>query len=204
MDRQNLSYSEKLEVTLKIPCEYDVIIKLFRTQADIILKLSFPSSLTLCNTSTFLTRSVQLSFSITISKTFKVRSITLSELSQFQNHTAMLQMKQFISFSLKFKSSLHVTRAYFLLNAAFSMAKLDWISRLHMPRQMKYSTFSECFWSTIIFIWKGCFEILNTLVFATFNSIPFHLPISLSLSVCSTASFLASTKRSSAYFTLLN
>ena len=207
--RVNLD-SEMLEMTLKTPCEYDVITKFFRTQADIILKLSFPSPFTLCNNSPFLTRSVQLIFSILLQR--YILKLTGYFLSTFRSvqvsepHTAMLQVKLFIIFFLKFKSSLQVKTAYVLLNAAFSMAKLDWISCLHPPRQVKYSTFSECFWSTIIFIWNGCFEILITLVFPTFTSIPFHLPVSFSLTImpCSTASFLASTKRSSAYFTLLN
>ena len=37
------------------------------------------------------------------------------------------------SFFLKFKSNLLVKRVFFLLNAAFAMAILDLISRIHLP-----------------------------------------------------------------------
>ena len=121
--------SEMLEMTLKMPCEYDVITQLFRTQADIILKLSFPSSLTLCNSSPFFTRSVQLIVSILLQHySSKLTSYFLSTFPTVQvsePHTAMLQMKQFTTFSLKFKSSLQVKRSHFLLNAALSVANLD-------------------------------------------------------------------------------
>jgi len=46
-----------------------------------------------------------------------------------------------------------VKRVFFLLNAAFAMAILDLISRLHLPsfvnmlpKNLKHSTFSSCFW----------------------------------------------------------
>ena len=70
------------------------------------------------------------------------------------------------------------------------------------PKELKYSTFSSCSWSVIICIGDGCLEILITLVFPTFISIPYYLPTSIRLSImlCSTISSLASSTRSSAYF----
>ena len=59
-------------------------------------------------------------------------------------------MENFISFFLKFKSNLLVKRVFFLLNAAFAMAILDLISRVHLPsfvnmlpKYLKHSTFSK-------------------------------------------------------------
>jgi len=51
---------------------------------------------------------------------------------------------------------------------------------------------------------NGCFQILSTLVLSTFISIPYHLPISISLSnmPCSNGSSLTSSTRSSAHFTV--
>ena len=60
--------------------------------------------------------------------------------------------------ALKFQSNLPVQRVFFLLNAAFAMAILDLISRVHLasfvtmlPKQLKYSIFSSCFWFIIIY-----------------------------------------------------
>ena len=59
-----------------------------------------------------------------------------------------------------------------------------------LPKYLKYSTFSGCFWSIIICIWDGYIGILITLVFPTFISIPKYLTIlnSLSIMPCITAS----------------
>jgi hypothetical protein len=54
------------------------------------------------------------------------------------------------------------------LNAAFAMAILDLISQVHLPpfvntlpKYLKHSTFSSCFWSIIIVNGDGCFEIVT-------------------------------------------
>jgi len=47
----------------------------------------FPSSLILCNTSSFLTRSLQLCFSSTMFQNFPDTSVLLSAVSTFQHHT---------------------------------------------------------------------------------------------------------------------
>ena len=64
-----------------------------------------------------------------------------------------------------------------MLNAAFAMAILDLISHAHLPpfvnmlpKHLKHSTFSSCFWSIIIDTGDGCLEILITFVFSTFIS----------------------------------
>ena len=78
----------------------------------------FLPSLTLCNTSSFLTRSVQLIFSIIlqhhiskISRHFwsTVRSVPISAPKQ-----PVLQMQHFASFFLKLKTSMLVKRAFLL------------------------------------------------------------------------------------------
>lgn len=69
---------------------------------------------------------------------------------------------------------------FFLSNAAFALAILGLISRVHLapfvimlPKQLKYSTFSCYFLSILICIVDGYLEILITLVFfSTFTSIP--------------------------------
>jgi hypothetical protein len=62
-----------------------------------------------------------------------------------------------------------VKRAFFLLNAAFAMEILDLTSRVHLPsfvnmlpKYLKHSTFSSCFWPIIIVTGNGCLEILIT------------------------------------------
>jgi hypothetical protein len=44
----------------------------------------------------------------------------------------MLQLQQFPSFLLKFKSNMQVKRIFFLLNAAFARADLDLILHVHV------------------------------------------------------------------------
>ena len=89
------------------------------------------------------------------------------------------------------------------------MAILDLISHVHLAsfvimlrKCLKYSTFSGCFWSIITCTGDGRLDILISLDFHTFISIP-HLPISISLSLlsCCTVASLATSTRSSAYFT---
>jgi hypothetical protein len=62
----------------------------------------------------------------------------------------MFKFYHFTSFFLKLQSQLLVKRVFFLLNAAFAVAILDLISRVHLPsfvivlpKQLKYSTFSK-------------------------------------------------------------
>ena len=74
------------------------------------------------------------------------------------------------SFFLKFRSNLLVKCVFFLLNAAFAMAILDLILRVHLasfiimlPTYLTYSTFPSFFCSTIICNGDGSLEILITL-----------------------------------------
>ena len=136
----------------------------------------FLSSLTLSNTSSFLTRSVQLIFSILLQHLISelsryfwstVRSVQIST-----PHKTMLQMQHFTSFLFTFKSSLLLNKVFCLLNAAFVMTILYLISRVHfasfvimLPTQFKYSTFSSCCWSIIICNGNGWLEILTNWIF---------------------------------------
>jgi hypothetical protein len=71
-----------------------------------------------------------------------------------------------------------VKRILFLLNAAFATAIFDLISRVHLlwftmlPKQLKYYTFFNCFWSTIVCNGDGSVQILITLLFS--HSFLFH------------------------------
>ena len=72
-------------------------------------------------------------------------------------------MWHFSSFFLNFKSNVVVKRAPFLLNAAFAITIIHLISQAHLPsfvnmvpKYLKDSTFSSCFWSIIIFTVNGC------------------------------------------------
>jgi hypothetical protein len=67
-----------------------------------------------------------------------------------------------------------VKRALFLLNAALAIAILHLISQVHLPsfvtmlpKYLKDSKLSSCFWSIIILTGKGCLEILITTVIQT-------------------------------------
>ena len=67
-------------------------------------------------------------------------------------------MYPFTNFFLNCKSNVLVKRALFLLNAALAIAILRLISQVHLssfvkmlPKYLKDSTFSSCFWSIIIF-----------------------------------------------------
>ena len=89
------------------------------------------------------------------------------------------------SFSLQLNSNL-IVKTFLLLHAAVAMTILHLISRVHLAlfvitlhKQLKYSKLSSCFWPTTICTVVGCLEILITLVFATFISIPQHLPVSI-------------------------
>jgi len=72
-----------------------------------------------------------------------------------------------------------VKRAVFLLNAVFAMKILNLISRIPLAslfittsKYLKYSTWTSCFLFIVICISNDCLEILITLVFSTFISIP--------------------------------
>ena len=84
----------------------------------------FPCSLTLNNTSSFLTWSVQLIFSILLQHHIsKLSRYFLSAARSVQvsaQYKAMIQMLHFTGFFLIFKSDLLVKRFFFLLNAAFN------------------------------------------------------------------------------------
>ena len=88
----------------------------------------FLCSLTLSNTSSFLTRSVQLIFSILlqhhISKLSRCFWSTARSVQVSAPYKAMLQMQHFTSFFLNPKSNVLVKRALFLLNAALAIAIL--------------------------------------------------------------------------------
>jgi hypothetical protein len=73
-----------------------------------------------------------------------------------------------------------------------------------VPKQLQSSTFSSCFSSIVISNGDGSFEIPSTLGFSTFISIPYHFPISISLTIIpySNLSSFASSTRSFAYFTV--
>ena len=128
----------------------------------------FLCSLTLCNTSSFLTWSVQLIFSILlqhhISKLSSCFWSTARIVQVSAPYKAVLQLLHFTSFVLNFKSNVLVKRALFLLNAAFAIAVLHLILQVHCPLFVnmlrKDSTLSSCFWSIVIFTGIGCLEIL--------------------------------------------
>ena len=101
-----------------------------------IVHSTFLSSLTLCNTSPLFTPSVHLIFSIIlqhhISKLSMYFSSTFWSVQVSPPYKAMFQMLRFSSFFLKFKRNLLAKRTFFLLNAAFAMAILNLISRVHL------------------------------------------------------------------------
>jgi hypothetical protein len=148
----------------------------------------FLFSLPLCNTSILRTWLVLLIFSVLLQQHISefsryiwtsFRSVQLSA-----PYKALFQMQHFMSFFLKFQSNLLVKRVFFLLTAVFLLAILNSISHVDLaslvimlPKLLKYSTFSGCYWSIIICVDDGCLEILITLDFSTFISIPQHLPI---------------------------
>ena len=118
----------------------------------------FLCSLTLCNSSSFLTRSVQLIFSILlqhhISKLSRCFRFTARSAQASAPYKAMLEMQHFTSFFLNFKSNMLVKRALFLLNAALVTAILQLISQVHLPsfvnmllQYLKHPTISSCFQS---------------------------------------------------------
>jgi hypothetical protein len=91
---------------------------------------------------------------------------------------------------------------YCWIHTGFNVTCSSCTNRM-LPKYFKYSTFSSCLWSVIICIIASCIKNLIVLVFSTFVCIPQHLHISiLSLMPCSTASFLASSSRSSAEVTV--
>ena len=112
-------------------------------------------------------------------KTFQVFLNFFPKCPTFNTVKAILQMYHFMSFFLSFKSNLQAIRFFFLLTAAFALVILNLTSRVDLaslvimlPKLLKYSTFSGCFWSIIICKEDGCLEILITLVFP--HSFPFH------------------------------
>ena len=111
---------------------------------------TFLSSLTPCNTSSFLTRSVQLIFSILhqhhIPKLSGYFRSTFRNVQVSTPYKAMLQCCILLVSSLQW-SPICWYRVFLLLNAAFAMAILHLISRAHPasfaimpPKHFKYST----------------------------------------------------------------
>jgi hypothetical protein len=95
----------------------------------------FLYSLTLWNTFSFLTRSVQLIFSSTTFQTIPDISELLSEVCSFQ-HSKILcfQCSSLLVFSLDLSPvcSRKKKKVFFLFNAVFAMAILYLISRVHL------------------------------------------------------------------------
>ena len=96
----------------------------------LVVRMIFLSSLTLCNTS-FLTRSVQL---IPIFYQHHISHLPRCILCTFRTAPVSAQYKamHFTSFFLYFEFNLLVKRVFVLLNAAFSMAILELMSRVHL------------------------------------------------------------------------
>jgi hypothetical protein len=96
-----------------------------------IVCMIFLSSLTVCNTSSFLTRLVQLTFCSLYRSNITDLSIylwtTLRSVQVSAPYISVLQMQHFSSFLLEFNSNLLVKRV-FSLNPAFVMAILYLIS----------------------------------------------------------------------------
>ena len=108
----------------------------------------FLSSLPLSNTPTFLTRSVQLIFSILLQHHISQISTCISSIQVSAPYDARHQTYNFSSFFLKFKSHLLGKTAFLFLKATSATAILDLISHVHLlssvimlPQQLKYSTF---------------------------------------------------------------
>jgi len=108
----------------------------------------FLSSLTLCNTISLFTRSVQLIFSILlqhhISKLSTYFWSTVRSVQVSAPYKAMLQIQHFISFSLKSESNVLVKRIFLFLNAAFELRR---INRILLPSKSAYEsniTFLAC------------------------------------------------------------
>ena len=97
----------------------------------------FLCSLTLSNTSSFLTWSGQLIFSILlqhhISKLSRCFWSTARSVQVSAPYKAVLQMQHFTSFFLNSKSNVLVKRALVLLNEALAIAILHLISQVHLP-----------------------------------------------------------------------
>ena len=96
----------------------------------------FLSSLTVCNTSSFLTRQVQLIFSIllqhNITNIFRYFWSTFRSVQVSAPYNAIIQMQHFKIFFHTFKSRLLVKKVFFLLNSAFAVTILNLISLVHL------------------------------------------------------------------------
>lgn len=97
-----------------------------------------------------------------------------------------------------------------VVECCFVMDILDLISHVNapfiirLPRLLKYSKFSRCFWFIIFCNGDGCHEILFTLVFSPLISTPWPFPtlISVSAMPCTNISSLTGSISSSAHCTL--
>ena len=142
----------------------------------------FLSSLTLCDTSLFLIWLDQLiSFLLQphISKLSRYFCSAFQNVQDSAPYRAMLHMEHVTHFFFKFKPNLLVKSFFFFFYGAFAVTILDLIPFVHLasfvivlPKYMKYSTFSTCFWSIIIYNVDNCNEVLISLIFLTFIYIP--------------------------------
>ena len=130
----------------------------------------FLCSLTLSNTSSFLTWSVQNDLFHPPPgphfKTFQAFLIYCPKCPSFSTTYSYSPNVDFTSFFLNSNSNVLVKRALFFLNAALAIAILHFILQVHppsfvktLPKYLKDSTFSSCFWCIIIFNWNGSLEI---------------------------------------------
>jgi hypothetical protein len=119
-------------------------------------------------------------------------------------------MKHFHSSFFKFKINLLVKRFFLLLmnfhhdNATFKVTCTYCFTYCHSSKRGEIFHVFHLFLIYRNFYWGRYPEIHNTIVFSTSISNPHHFPVSVSLSImiCSTVSFTASSAKSSAYLTL--
>ena len=131
----------------------------------------FLSSLTLCNTFSFLTLSVQRSspsFPSATSQNLPGISDLFPKFPSLSTHTAILHMYHFASFFHKFKlagenSLLVVESCYCHDNPGLNLLRTSCTISYHATQVVEL--FSACFWSAIICCEDGYIEILIPLVF---------------------------------------
>jgi hypothetical protein len=101
----------------------------------VVVCMIFLSSFSLCNTSSYLTRSIQLCYPF-FSSTFQNLlgiSYLLFLVSKFLHHKKLFpKCSTLLVSSLSFKSYLLLKIVFFLLNAAFFMEILDLVSHVHV------------------------------------------------------------------------
>ena len=162
--------SIRLFIFPSITCRRQFLRKMWPIQLAFRFLIScmiFLCSLTLSNTSSFLTWSVQLIFSILLqhhisklSRCFWSVAPELPSFSTIQSHAPNVAFHQFLP---QIKSDLLVKRFFFLLNASFARTILDLISQVHLPssvnmlpKYLEHFAFPSCFWSIVIVTGDGC------------------------------------------------